>query len=112
MTNCNWATFGKQGETDEKQPPNSLLCSICFRADNSGDYVSLNLDISKAGNLYLLLDSSADLSVLKSRKLVGTSALKPRNKVKDRDRQWVNYQNSLRNRYQNKKGNFETPSSC
>jgi hypothetical protein len=58
-----------------------LLCSVGCIADNSGDYASLNLDISRVGTLYLLLDSGADLSFLKSKNIFGISEFEPGNKV-------------------------------
>jgi hypothetical protein len=50
--------------------------------DNSGDYVSLNIDISRVGTLYLLLDSGADSYILTSKKLIGICEFETRNRVK------------------------------
>jgi len=41
----------------------------------------LDLDVGNREELYLLVDSGADISLLKSRKLLGTAEFKPRDRV-------------------------------
>jgi hypothetical protein len=60
----------------------SLLYSIgCVRSECC-DYVRLNLDVSNAGELNLLVDSGADISLLKSKNLLGTVEFEPDERVR------------------------------
>ena len=65
-----------------QQPTDSLLYSIGCAKSESCDYVRLNLDVSNAGELDLLVDSGADISLLKSKNLLGTVEFEPDERVR------------------------------
>ena len=46
------------------------------------EYLELNVDISETGKLRLLVDTGADISLLRSTKLIGSTEFEPENKVK------------------------------
>ena len=46
------------------------------------DYVQLDLDVGNGEKLHLLVDSGADISLLKSKKLLGTTEFEPRERVR------------------------------
>jgi len=46
------------------------------------DYVMLDLDVGNGEKLHLLVDSGADISLLRSRKLLGTAEFEPRYRVR------------------------------
>jgi predicted aspartyl protease len=46
------------------------------------DFVKFRLDISGDRELYFLLDTGADVSIIKSEKLIGSTEFEPREKVK------------------------------
>jgi hypothetical protein len=46
------------------------------------DFVKFRLDISRDRELYFLLDTGADVSIIKSEKLIGSTEFEPREKVK------------------------------
>jgi hypothetical protein len=45
------------------------------------DYITLDLDVSKENKLYFLVDSGADISLVKGQKLQGTTEFEPRDRV-------------------------------
>jgi hypothetical protein len=72
---------GKRGKTAGEQPPDRLLHSIGCKSLGQGNYVELNLDVGNGGALYLLVDSGADVSLLKSARWLGTAEFEPRDKM-------------------------------
>ena len=73
---------GKRGKTIGEQPPDRLLYSVgCVSLENC-DYVMLDLDVGNEEKLQLLVDSGADISLLKSRRLLGTVDFEPRDRVR------------------------------
>jgi hypothetical protein len=63
------------------QPPNRLLHSVdCWHFEQR-DYVKLCLDVGRE-ELPLLVDNRADISLLKSKRLVGTTEFEPREEVR------------------------------
>jgi hypothetical protein len=72
----------KREETDGEQLSSGRLYSIGCTGKNLCEYVGLDLDVTNEKRLYLLLDIGADVSLLKSKKLIGTVTLEPRDKVK------------------------------
>jgi hypothetical protein len=65
-----------------KQPTSSRLYSIGCIGSNNGEYVSLNLDVSNESALLFLLDSGADVSLLKSKNLIGTVEYEPKDRIR------------------------------
>jgi hypothetical protein len=49
---------------------------------NKCDYVRFKLDISRDRELYFLLDTGADVSIIKCEKLIGSTEFEPQEKVK------------------------------
>jgi len=45
------------------------------------DYITLELDVSQGHKLYFLVDSGADISLVKSYKLLGTADFEPKDRV-------------------------------
>ena len=64
------------------QPPDRLLCSVGCVNKESCDYVAMELDVGNGNKLYLLVDSGADISLLKSRNLLGSAEFEPKEKVR------------------------------
>jgi hypothetical protein len=46
------------------------------------DYNSLELDVSQGHKLYFLIDSRADIGLVKSYTLLGTAEFEPKNRVR------------------------------
>jgi hypothetical protein len=71
---------GKPGNGE--QSSDSQFHSIgCMNADR-GDFVKLTLDVSKEKELFFLVDTGADVSIVNSKKLIGTTEFEPRQKVR------------------------------
>jgi len=64
-----------------EQPPDHLLYSVGCGSLENCDYIILDLDVGNGEKLHLLVDSGADISLLKSRRLLGTVEFKPRDRV-------------------------------
>jgi hypothetical protein len=60
-----------------QQRTDSLIYSIGCAKSESCNYVRLNFGVSNAGELNLLVDSRADISLLKSKNLIGTVEFEP-----------------------------------
>jgi hypothetical protein len=75
---------GKRGKTAGEQPSDRLLHSIGCKRLGQGDYVKLNLDVGNGCALYLLVDTGADVSLLKSARLLGTAEFEPKDKMRIR----------------------------
>jgi hypothetical protein len=74
--------IGKREPTVRRQPSNSQLHSIdCVNTD-SGEFIKLTLDISKENELFFLLNTGADVSVINSKKLISTTEFEPQQKVR------------------------------
>jgi hypothetical protein len=69
---------GKRVKTDGAQPPDHRLYSIGCTDSERCDYVVLGLDVSGGCMLYFLVDSRADVSLVKSEKLLSEVEFKPR----------------------------------
>jgi hypothetical protein len=46
------------------------------------DYITLELDVSQGHKLYFLVDSGADISLVKSCKLLGTAEFEPKDRAR------------------------------
>ena len=68
--------------TDGEQPPDHRLYSIGWADTGRCDYVTSELDVSQGHKLYFLVDSGADISLVKSEKLVSTAEFEPRERVR------------------------------
>jgi hypothetical protein len=73
---------GKRKRTVGGQPPDGLLYSVGCTSTERCDYVSLSLDVGGRSELYLLVDSGADVSLLKSKNLLGTAEFEPKEKIR------------------------------
>ena len=72
---------GKRGKTAEEQPPDRRLYSVgCVNGEH--DYITLELDTSQGHKLYFLVDSGADITLVKSYKLLGTAEFEPKDGVR------------------------------
>jgi hypothetical protein len=76
----------KRSENEEqtvgRQPTVSQLRSIgCLNTD-TGNFIAMKLSISKQKELFFLLDTGADVSVLSSKKLIGETRFEPLQKVR------------------------------
>jgi hypothetical protein len=60
----------------------SQYYSIGCISENKYEYLELELDVSKMGKLQFLLDTGADISLIKSSKLFGTTDFDPSRKIK------------------------------
>jgi hypothetical protein len=67
---------------DREQPPERLYYSVGYISKENCDYTKLELDASNGHKLYFLVDSGADISLVKSQKLLGTVEFEPKNKVR------------------------------
>jgi hypothetical protein len=63
---------------DGEQPPDCRLHSVGSINKERCDYITLDLDVSTEDKLYFLVDSGEDISLVKSKKLLGTVEFKPR----------------------------------
>jgi len=70
------STIGKQ------QPTDGPIYSISCIGRESHEFLRLKVDISKEDNLLFLIDTGADISLLKGNKLIGTTEYDPEKKVK------------------------------
>jgi hypothetical protein len=73
---------GKRCKTIGEQPPDRLLYSVGCGSLENCDYVMLYLDVGNGEKLHLLVDSVAKISLLKSKRLMGTAEFEPRDKIK------------------------------
>ena len=65
----------------EEQTPDHLLYSVgCINRERC-DYITLELDVSQGRKLYFLVDRWADISLVKSYKLLGTAEFEPKDRV-------------------------------
>ena len=70
------STIGKQ------QPTYGPIYSIGSIRRESHEFLRLKVNISKEDNLSFLIDTGADISILKGNKLIGTTEYNPEKKVK------------------------------
>jgi len=75
---------GKRVKTDGAQPPDRRLYSIGCTDLEHCDYVTFDLDVSQEHKLYFFFDSGADISLVKSEKLLSTAEFEPRDRVRVR----------------------------
>jgi hypothetical protein len=75
---------GKRARTVGGQPPDRFLYSVGCTHIGRYDYVTLSLGVGREKELLFLVDSGADISLLKSKRLIGTKEFEPRNRVKIR----------------------------
>jgi len=67
--------------TDSSHPTVSFLYSVgCVNREHS-DYITLELDAKQGYKLHFLVDSRADISLVKSYKLLGTDEFEPKDRV-------------------------------
>jgi hypothetical protein len=64
-----------------EQQPDHLLYSVGCRSLQNCYYIMLDLDAGSGEKLHLLVNSGADISLLKSRRLLGTAKFEPRDRV-------------------------------
>jgi hypothetical protein len=73
---------------DGEQPPDRRLYSVgCLNRERC-DYTTLDLEVSKEGKLFFLVDSGADVSLVKSQKLLGTAEFEPGDRVRVKGVDW------------------------
>jgi len=65
-----------------EQPPNCLLYSVGCTNKERCDYITLELQVSQGCKLHFLVDSRADISLVKSYKLLGTAEFEPKDRVR------------------------------
>ena len=71
-----------ENESKRTEPSGRRVQSIgCINTDRC-DYVTFELEASKGDKLYFLVDSGADFSLVKSRKLLGTAEFEPEDRVR------------------------------
>ena len=69
-------------QMDSSRPTASFLYSVgCVNREQS-DYITLDLDDKQGYKLHLLVDSGADISLVKSYKLLGTDELQSKDRVR------------------------------
>jgi hypothetical protein len=73
---------------DRAQPPDRRLYSIGCTDLERCDYVTFELDVNQEHKLYFLVDSGADISVVKSEKLLSTAEFEPRDRVRVKSVDW------------------------
>ena len=76
--------YGGEGKPPGNEPDRFLYSVGCTRIGRY-DYVKLSLDVGSEKELLFLVDSGADISLLKSKRLIGTKEFEPQNKVKIRN---------------------------
>ena len=64
-----------------EQLPDHLLYSVGCANKEHCDCITLELDVSQGRKLHFLVDSGADISLVKSYKLLGTAEFKPKDRV-------------------------------
>jgi hypothetical protein len=64
-----------------EQPPDRLLYSVGCGSLETCDYIMLDLDVGNGDKLYFLVDSGADISLLRSKRLLNTAEFEPRDRV-------------------------------
>jgi hypothetical protein len=73
---------GKRHKTMGEQPPDRLLYSVGCGSLENFDYVMLYVDVGNGEKLHLLVESGANIILLKSRSLLGTTEFEPRDRVR------------------------------
>lgn len=66
---------------DGEQPPDHRFYLVGYEDRELCDYVTLELDVSKGEKLYFLVDIGVNISLVKSKKLLGTVGFKPKDWV-------------------------------
>jgi len=65
-----------------QQPPDRLLYSVGCANKERCDYITLELDVSQGHKLHFLVDSGADISLVKSYKLLGTAEFESKDRAR------------------------------
>jgi hypothetical protein len=73
---------GKRESTVCSQPTDSQQRAIGCVNTTKGDFIEIKLDISTEKRLLFLLDTGAEVSVVKSQKLIGSTRFDPQRKIK------------------------------
>ena len=79
-TSENRKTLGNESRRTENSRP--TVASVGCLNRELCDYITLELDVSKGDKLYFLVDSGADISLVKGQKLLGTTEFEPRDRVR------------------------------
>jgi hypothetical protein len=79
--NCSGKRIATIGE---QQPTNSPVFSVCCIGDENSEFVELPADISKEGKLRFLIDTGADISLLKGNALVESTEYDPEGRLRVR----------------------------
>jgi hypothetical protein len=66
------------------EPPDRRIYSIGCTDPECCDYVVFELDVSQGCQLYFLVDRGADISLVKSEKLLGMVEFEPKDRVRVR----------------------------
>jgi hypothetical protein len=74
--------FGKREQIVGRQPPYNQIHKVGCINTPAGDFIERKLDISKEKGLFFLLDTGADVSVIKSTRLIDSTEFEPWKKVK------------------------------
>jgi ssDNA-binding Zn-finger/Zn-ribbon topoisomerase 1 len=65
-----------------EQLPDCLFYSVgCVNREHC-DYITLELDVNQGHKLYFLVDSGADISLIKNYKLLGAAEFEPKDRVR------------------------------
>ena len=67
--------------TAGEQPPDLLLYSVRCANKERCEYITLELDVSQGLMLHSLVDSLADIGLVKGYKLLGTAEFEPKDRV-------------------------------
>jgi hypothetical protein len=70
---------GESRRTDSSRP---TVASVGCLSKEPCDYITLDLDVSMRDKLYFLVDSGADISLVKGRKLLETTEFEPKDRVR------------------------------
>jgi hypothetical protein len=74
--------IGKRERTVHSQPADSQCYSVGCISENKKEYVEFEVKESKTAKLKFLLDTAADICLVKNSKLLGTTESDPQQKVK------------------------------
>jgi hypothetical protein len=77
---------GKRGKTAREQPPDPRLYSVSCMNREHCNYITLELDVSQGHKLHFLADSGADISLVRSYKLLGTAEFEPKDGMRKQHR--------------------------
>jgi hypothetical protein len=72
----------KRSQTVRSQPTDGQLYTIGCVSESETEFLEFNVDISRVLKLRFLLDTGAEISLIKSPKLIGTTEFDPSQRVR------------------------------